>query len=431
MTRVSLAALTSVAAIGALLLGSPGASNAQAPPDANAVYRVLLQGNEPQWGPDDALVTIVEFAEFECPFSARAESSLQQLRKKYGNQIRLVWINRPLAFHRNAKPAAIAALEAYAQKGNRGFWAMHDKLFANQRALGRVNLETYARELNLDMDRFRKALDTGKHDATIRKQQELADELGARGTPTFFINGRNLRGAQPAPAFEVVINEELEKAKALVKKGTPRAEVYAATIASGATAAVKVDARPATPDPNKVYDIPKPKNAPWTGSPKPKVVIQEFADFQCPFSARAQATMDQLMQEYGAQVQLVWRDYPLPFHKEAHLAAQAAREVYQQKGNKAFWTFRGILFSNQKRLSRADLEKYAQQIPGINMAAFRAALNNGEHQAAVDADMSAITKAGVKIGTPSFFINGQHIQGAHPYPKFKTLIEEQLTKKVN
>ncbi len=394
-------------------------------PDPKAVYKVPLKGNEPQKGPNDALVTIVEISDFECPFCGRVEPTLKQVEDKYGKDVRVVWMNNPLPFHKNAKGAANAALEAHAQKGNKGFWAMHNKMFENQKALTTDNLEKWAKEQGLNVSKFKKALADDKYGKTIQEQQALASSLGARGTPAFFINGRNLRGAQPLAAFTTVIDEEMAKAKALVAKGTPRAKVYEKTIATGETGPKTAPAKPA-PDANKIYDIPVPKNAPTKGAAKAKVVIQEFSDFQCPFCSRVNPTVAQVVKEYGDKVQIVWRDYPLPFHKDAQPAAQAAREVFAQKGNKAFWAYHDLLFANQKTLSRENLEKFAEQVGGINMKAFKAALDSGKHKAAVDADMAAVSKAGARIGTPSFFINGKLVQGAQPFAAFKVAIDDAL-----
>ncbi len=404
---------------------APAAKPKAGQPDPKAVYKVPLKGNEPQKGPDDALVTIVEISDFECPFCGRVEPTLKSVEDKYGKDVRVVWMNNPLPFHKNAKPAANAALEAHAQKGDKGFWAMHEKMFANQKALTTENLEKWAKELGLNMSKFKKALADDKYGKTIQEQQALASSLGARGTPAFFINGRNLRGAQPLPAFTAVIDEELAKAKALVAKGTARSEVYAKTISTGETGPKTAPAA-AAPDANKVYDIPVPKNAPSKGAKNAKVVIQEFSDFQCPFCSRVNPTVAQVMKEYGDKVQIVWRDYPLPFHKDAQPAAQAGREVFAQKGDKAFWAYHDLLFQNQKALSRENLEKFAEQVGGIDMKAFKAALDSGKHKAAVDADMAAVTKAGARIGTPSFFINGKLLQGAQPYPAFKAAIDAAL-----
>jgi protein-disulfide isomerase len=394
-------------------------------PDPKAVYKVPLKGNEPQKGPDDALVTIVEVSDFECPFCGRVEPTLKQVQDKYGNDVRVVWLNNPLPFHKNAKGAANAALEAHAQKGDKGFWAMHEKMFANQKALTTDNLEKWAKELGLNVAKFKKALADDKYGKTIQEQQALASSLGARGTPAFFINGRNLRGAQPLPAFTALIDEELAKAKALVAKGTPKAKVYETIISKGETGPKTAPAA-AAPDANKVYDIPAPKKAPSKGSAGAKVVIQEFSDFQCPFCGRVNPTIAQLMKDYGDKVQIVWRDYPLPFHKDAQPAAQAAREVFAQKGDKAFWAYHDLLFQNQKALSRPNLEKFAEQVGGIDMKAFKAALDSGKHKAAVDADIAAVAKAGARIGTPSFFINGKLLQGAQPYSAFKAAVDAAL-----
>lgn len=394
-------------------------------PDPNAIYKVPLTGDEPQKGPDDALVTIVEFSDFECPFCGRVEPTLKQIQDKYGDDVRIVWMNNPLPFHQNAKAAANAALEAKAQKGDDGFWAMHAKMFADQRNLTVDNLQQMAKAAGLNAAKVKKAIEEDKYAKTIQAEQTLANTLGARGTPAFFINGRNLRGAQPLASFTTLIDEELSKAKALVEKGTPKSKVYETIIAKGETGP-KTLPTAAAPDANKVYDIPVPDKAPTKGPASAKVVIQEFSDFQCPFCSRVLPTIDQITKDYGDKVRIVWRDYPLPFHKDAQPAAQAAREVFGQKGDKAFWAYHDLLFQNQNALTRENLEKFAQQVGGIDMKAFQQALDSGKHKAAVDADMAAVSKAGAQIGTPSFFINGKLLQGAQPYAAFKAAIDEAL-----
>lgn len=405
-------------------------------PDPAAVYKLELPaGDLPQRGPDNALVTIVEFSDFECPFCSRVEPTVNQVLEEYGNDVRVIWMNNPLPFHQNAGPAAQAVLEAFEQGGNAKFWAMHAKLFENQRALGRPELEGYAQELGLNMAQFRAALDNNEHQAAVTAQQAIARGFGASGTPSFFINGRNLRGAQPLQAFKAVIDQELARARALVAAGTPRAGVYAAAVRDGATEPQFTGPAPApaapaaaAPDADRVYEIAVPRNAPSKGARNAAVVIQEFSDFQCPFCSRVNPTMARVMQEYGDRVRVVWRNYPLPFHSDAHLAAEATVEIHRQRGDEGFWAFHDKLFENQRALARPQLEEYAQQIGGVNMAQFRAALDNRTHQAAVDADMEAVTSAGARIGTPSFFINGRLLQGAQPFEAFKTAIDRALAE---
>lgn len=418
----------------------PGAADApeqpaQRQPDPAAVYKLELPGRLPQIGPDDALVTIVEVSDFECPFCSRVNPTMDQIQEEYGNDVRIVWMNNPLPFHQNAGPAANAALEAFEQGGNAKFWAMHEKLFENQRELTRPNLERFAQEIGLNMAQFRAALDNNEHNSVIESHQGIARGFGASGTPSFFINGRNLRGAQPFPAFKAVIDQELARARGLVESGTPRAQVYAAAIRNGATeqqfvggGAAPAAPAAAAPDADRVYEIAVPRNAPTKGGANARVVIQEFSDFQCPFCSRVGPTVSQVMEEYGDRVKIVWRDFPLPFHDNAHLAAEAGKEIFRQRNSQGFWAFHDLMFANQRALARADLERYAEQVGGVNMAQFRAALDNRTHQAAVDADIAAVNEAGARIGTPSFFINGRLLQGAQPFEAFKAAIDRALAE---
>jgi len=400
-------------------------------PDPNAVYHVPAEGF-PQRGPNTALVTIVEFQDFECPFCTRVQPTLDTIVQRYGNDVRVVFRNNPLPFHQHAAHAAIAAHEAFVQRGNRGFWAMHDLLFANQRALEDPDLERYAQQVGLNMTRFRRALSNETHESFVDESIALARQLGAVGTPSFFINGHNLRGAQPLEAFTAIIDRELEEARELVRLGTPRAQVYARIIRDGAhdpqfiagVAPAAVVPAP-QPDANRIYPIALPAQPRRRGPENAPVVIQLFTDFQCPFCSRLNPTLDRLVEAYPAQVQIVFRDYPLPFHQNAFPAAEAAREVFAQRGNDGFWRYMRLLFDNQQSLERASLERYAQQV-GANMPRFRRALDNATHRAAVQADMDAVTAAGAQIGTPSCFVNGRLIQGAQPFEAFRDAIDAAL-----
>ena len=401
-------------------------------PDPNAVYNVPL-GTGPVRGPADALVTIVIVSEFQCPFCNRVRPTLDRIAETYGNDVRFAFRNNPLPFHNNAMPASEAAMEAFAQRGNDGFWAMHDLMFENQANLDREHLEQFAGEVGLDMARFRRALDEHTHQATIEADQTLARNLGASGTPSFFINGRNLRGAQPFEAFQTVIDAALAAARERVAAGTPRARVYETTIAGGATAPVFLPGAAAEPagepaeDPNRVYNIPVPANAPSRGGARAEVVIQIFSDFQCPFCSRVVPTVEALSERYGDRVRWVWRNYPLPFHNNAGPAAEAAMEAYAQRGDAGFWAMHDLLFENQRELGRETLERLAGEA-GLDMARFRRALDEHTHQASIDADMNAVRTAGASIGTPSFFINGRLLQGAQPEAAFTAAIDRALAE---
>lgn len=158
-------------------------------------------------------------------------------------------------------------MEVFAQTGERGFWSFHDLLFANQETLDRASLERFAQQIpGVRMPRFRRALDQHTHQAAIDTDATLARALGANGTPSFFINGRNLRGAQPIAAFQALIDEVLADARRRVQDGTPASRVYDTIIEHGATFPVLLpsNGEAAPPRPSAPEPAPAPQPVPPT-----------------------------------------------------------------------------------------------------------------------------------------------------------------------
>ena len=187
---------------------------------------VVPIGSSPTRGPSTALVTIVEFSEFQCPFCQKVQPTLDRVRTDYGNEVRFVWKNEPLPMHAQAEPAAELALEARSQKGETMFWSIHDALFADQAHIAMPDLLAIARRFGLNESAVSTAIRTTKWSAPISADQTLASSLGATGTPTFFINGRKLVGAQPYEKFKDLIDSEMTAARAELAKGTSRANLY-------------------------------------------------------------------------------------------------------------------------------------------------------------------------------------------------------------
>lgn len=189
------------------LAAAPGQPGRPPGPDPRKQYEVEL-GDAPVRGEKDAKVTIVEWSDFQCPFCNRVGPTLAQIEKEYGDSVRIVFKHLPLDIHPDAR-AAHAAAEAAHRQGK--FWPMHDRIFQNQRDMRAETLERYAQEIGLDMDRYRK--DVISDDVKQRIEEDLAQaqKLGVSGTPAFFINGRNLSGAQPFPNFKRMIDEALEE----------------------------------------------------------------------------------------------------------------------------------------------------------------------------------------------------------------------------
>jgi len=399
-------------------VGAPAPQQAQRPgePDPNTVYKVAVSPKDPMKGAKDAKVTIVIFSDFQCPFCKRAEDTVTQLLAQYPQDVRIVWKNLPLPFHQNAQLAAEAALAAHAQGK---FWEMHDKLFANQQALDRASIEKYAQELGLDMAKFKADLDSKKYEALVKAEAAAGNKVGARGTPTFFINGRPLVGAQPIDAFKAKIDEEIKKADELIKKGVPKAKIYEEIQKKA------VEQVAAAPMPGQEGSGERVKvdagNAPSKGPKNAPIQIVEFSDFECPFCGRVVSTLKQIMDAYPGKVRIAFKQYPLPFHKNAQLAAEAALAAHAQG---KFWEMHDKLFENQRALDRASIEKYAQEL-GLNMAKFKADLDSKKYEAQVKADIAYGQTLG-RFGTPTFFINGRKVSGALPFENFKQIIDEEL-----
>ncbi|MDQ7008412.1 MAG: thioredoxin domain-containing protein [Acidobacteriota bacterium] len=168
----------------------------------------VAEAGNPAWGPKDAPVTIIEFSDFECPYCARAEKTIDQIKEKYAGKVRIVFRDFPLSFHRHAQKAHEAAACAGDQDK---YWEMHKLLFDNQKALAPEQLVSYASQIGLDMDKFKACLDSGSKAEEIAADQKAGAAAGVSGTPAFFINGRFLSGAQPFEAFAQIIDEELAR----------------------------------------------------------------------------------------------------------------------------------------------------------------------------------------------------------------------------
>ncbi len=394
--------------------GAPGGGD-------QTVFKVPIDGS-PTKGPNDALITLVEFSDYQCPFCSRGHNTVTEMEKAYEGKIRVVMKQNPLSFHPQAKPAALAAMAA----GEQGkYWEFHSKLFADQQALNPDTYEKYAKELGLNMDKWKADMQSPKFNDIINRDQALAGQLGASGTPCFFINGRKLSGAQPAPAFKALIDEELGKAQALVSAGTRPENVYAAVLEKGVAnaPAPAPAAAPSAPAPAAIRKIDVPADSPAKGAKAPKVTIVLWSDFQCPFCSRVVPTMKQIEDTYGKDVKMVFRHQPLPFHDKAKIAAEASMAANEQG---KFWPFHDKMFANQGALDRQSLEKYASEV-GLDMGKFKSALDTNKFAARVEADSAAGNAVGAN-GTPTFFINGREFVGAQPFEAFKAIIDDEIAK---
>lgn len=189
--------------------GTTTQAQASASDQSQAVRRYDVPvDDDPILGPENAPITVIEFSDFECPYCRRwHEEVYSRLLENYPDQVRIVYRDFPLdSIHRNATPAALAANCAYEQNA---FWEYHDKLFGGELGLGTDAYEQYAQELGLDMASFDECVQSNRYLDEVRADLEWAANLGVQSTPTFFINGIALVGAQPYEVFQQVIDSEL------------------------------------------------------------------------------------------------------------------------------------------------------------------------------------------------------------------------------
>ncbi len=404
---------------------------AGAAPATEKIYRVPVDGL-PSIGDPRAPVTIVAFTDYQCPYCKRAEDTVTQLRQSYGRDVRLVVAEAPLPMHERARPAALAALAASEQGA---FDLMRAKLFGGP--LDDAAITRAAADLGLDMHRF-EVDRSGEAAAALARSQALAEHLGVHGTPSFFINGRRLVGAQPVEQFRAIIDERLDAARTLVASGVRPQDVYGQTVATGAERVVEEPAAdhgpgcggggggdgeckggeggdaPAIGD--AIEKVPT-DGASARGPSGAPITIVEFADYECPFCVRAEATVHAIEQAHPGDVRFVFKNLPLPFHTHARLMAKAAVAADAQ-GH--FWEMHDRLYTLAGPVDRAALDRAAQAL-GLDVARFDRDLDDTSLDARIDGDEADAKALGVK-GTPTFFVNGRRVVGAQPATVFEKAI---------
>jgi len=385
-------------------------------------YKVDLHGGEAQLGPNDALVTIIEFSDFQCPYCSKVVDPLKGAMADHEGDVRLLFKHFPLGGHAQAGPAAQAAWAAQ-QQGK--FWEMHDLLFANQKALGEADLEKYGQQLGLDMTRYNADRKSEEAKKITEGDLRAGTKAGVTGTPSFLINGHPYSGAMPEVQWGQIIDYERKAAQALVDAGTPRAEVFAALMKdakASRSSGVARAARAGEPDPAKTYKVPVAAR-PQHGPDDALVTVVEISDFQCPYCKKVVPAVDQVKQAYPNDVRVVFLQHPLPMHKGARDGARAALAAHRQG---KFWEMHDKLFGEPSKMDMATLMGYAQEL-GLDTATFELDMAAADLEQMIKDDEALARKLGAN-GTPAFFVNGRYMSGAASFEQFSALIEEEKAK---
>jgi protein-disulfide isomerase len=183
--------------------------------------------DSPTRGEEAALVTLVEFSDFECPYCKLVEPTLKALLARYPKALRLVWKDYPLPQHKSARLLANFAAEAGARDNGKSFWTLHDGLFAERSEIDDALLGRLAGKAGFDGTLLLSAARAGVHDAAIKADESLAEHLGVNGTPTFFVNGRRIQGALPLEQFDALLRGEIASAERIVQHGVAPDQLYA------------------------------------------------------------------------------------------------------------------------------------------------------------------------------------------------------------
>jgi len=256
--------------------------------------------------------------------------------------------------------------------------------------------------------------EAGRRDLTV-------DELLAQETP-----------ARMSPVSEEDIRELYEQSRER-EQGIPLESLRPAIVAylerqrpTEARRRYITELRTAAENVTVRLDVPRTEitiapTDPVTGPESAPIEIVEFADFQCPYCQQVSPVVKQIMEKYGDQVKLVWKDYPLPTHPDARPAAEAARCARDQG---QFWPYHDKLFDNQDELTVANLKRWAAEL-GMDAATFDACLDGGTHRDLVEAGVQEGNRYGVS-STPTLYVNGRAVVGALPFEMFDDIVEEEL-----
>jgi protein-disulfide isomerase len=404
-------------------------------------FRVRIDEEDPAMGAAIPLVTIVEFSDFQCPYCAQLGQTLEELTREHGQDVKLVFKQFPLPMHAQAEPAARAALAAH-QQGK--FWALHDKLFLNQQALSDDDLERYARAAGVDVARWREDFGSEALRQHVRDELAFGRALQVRSTPSFYVNGRFFKGAQPAEQVRAIIEEELVAARELLEAGAKREELYARFLHAapelpGADAKPPEAAAPspgvpanAKPDPDHVpgeasrgtnYGVPTGKDRPVKGPADALVTIVEFGAFDCAQCRSVQPVLQRLLEKYPTDVRLVFRH--LAESNAARRSAQIALAAHQQG---KFWEAHDRLLTTEGDFTAETAEQLAKDL-GLDVEAFKRDLRarSGPPQQ-LQEDLAVLGVFRSKAPPPLFFINGRYLDGNASLEDFDRLVQEEKAK---
>jgi protein-disulfide isomerase len=433
------AVVTSSAAITASAPAPPAVPSASTAPssaerseadlsDPTIVWKVPL-GGSPQRGPENAPVTIVEFANYQCPFSKGIEAGLRQILDQHPGKVRLIWKDDPLAVHSQAEVSANVAHEARAQKGAEGYWAAHDLFLQGSFKPSVQTLLDAAKKLSLDVPRVERAMAERPYAAAIAADADLADAIAVQGTPTFFVNGRRIATTPSLDKLREAVEQELARVEPLLAQGAPAGTIYARLTDSG---------RSGLPLEIKSFNL-NTITAPSRGPGKSSVTLLEFCDFTNYLCKLVDPLVDELMKTFPEDLDTVWIDVPDPASEASQRASLAARSAYHHGGVEGFDRMRRLLLESQKKpdaFANFALLQYADAVH-LQRGDFKAGLEDPVLIGEIARAAQNAREAGLATELPAFLVcgadfcakGGYFLSGVQPRRAFQNRVRLVLDAK--
>lgn len=366
------------------------------------------------WGTADAPVTLALFGDLACPHTRSALRAAVRTATHFGQQLRLVFYNRPLDERPFSLEAARVLSAVALRAGPDAAWRALNEA-GSSRTEEPNELERWLTVAGVEAAPSVLAQEPAAN-ARVHADIELSVVLDVQQTPTLFVNGRRLIGVPGDGVLESAIEEERRAVRFLRAQGLPAADAYARRIKKNLTG---VDEGA----PSRAC-VPADK-APSLGSPRALLTLVEFSDFECKHCRALEPTLAAVMARHPGEVRRVWRSFALPQHVNARKAAAFALAARELGGDAAFWAVHAALLAGSSdALGDEHLRALATRL-GLDASRLLAGIDDPRRAYELDQDHELANSLGLE-GAPTLFLNGRKVAGAVPASALEDVVREEL-----
>lgn len=374
---------------------------------------VPVEAGHPLWGDRAASVTLTLFADLECPHTVELLREVLRLKARQGDGLRLAFRHLPLSQHVEGLRTARALAEIHVTRGEQAFWHVLSAVARRGEPMEAGALAALLSSAGLEG--FPLPSPAARAESQLLSDAELGVALFVRDTPTLFVNGRRLTGFVPRAALEEAVERERKAADLMLASGMPPARIYSER--------VRKNLLNLGEDPPARACVPV-GDAPVLGPAGAAVTVVEFTDLECELCRQGDAALTAALKPYANDVRVVWKNFPLPQHQRARLAAGVALAARAAGGDRAFWTITRALFEPRVVLDEAGLGQAVTRA-GLDASALLAATKAGSYDAVLERDLKLADKLGI-TGAPTYFVNGHKVPGALPVAELTALLGREV-----